>query len=331
MAIIDKQGRFHGKAGGLVYRTIGDIDVVQTMPRKAKQTQATKESSLEFGLGSNTAAEIRDVLWPAYHSPDKGMVNRLTSVVVKCIRGSLTRGRGDRDLHDGDLTYLEGFQFNKNSPLGEVLSVRPEVRIAEDGKPEVRIPPFNSYSGIRCPVKENNGYTLRFTATAFHFRSEYYQYLDCRDVWIAKGLQIPEQVWKVEKILPAGSIVILTVSLFAVARKSFSEMMLNSGEWSPGEIIRVLQVPQGEEEILEPDYISGSGRGGDTDKPVMERTGSAFEMKPLPGYEGREIFRKIQTGREKLGRLQQKKEKAARERIEKVKEEDLKLKLPGNE
>ena len=307
MAVIDIQGRWHGRAAGLVYRSVGGRNIVQGRPRKFKQTVATRESGLEFGLASNTARIMREVLWPAYHSIDKGMVNRFTSTVLKSIRGCQELGRGERDLHNGDLSYLQGFQFNKNSPLSEVLPGRPEVIICDDGKPELHLPSFTLGYDVKCPMRDYKGLKVRFMATAFHFRSEYYEYLDCRDVWVDSGFRLSEQVWKVEKELPPGSLILLTVSLFAVATKKFSDMMLNSKEWSPGEIVYAMQVPQGDAEVLEREYIDGNGRDGSPERPVIERTGSPFEKMPLGSYSGRDIFWKFRRLWEKEAEREEKK------------------------
>lgn len=314
MATIDKQGRVHGKAGPLVYRTIGEINVVQSRPRRFKQTQATRESGIEFGLASNTARIMREALWPVFYSPDKGMVNRFTSRILKCIRGSQTKGRGERDLHDGDLSYLAGFQFNKNSSLQQALQVRPEVQVAADGRPEVRVPSFNSDHDIRCPMNRYSGITLRLTATAFHFRAGYYEHLASRDVWVDYGATMPGQVWKVEKELPAGSIVLVTVSLIMSMNKTFSDQTLNTKDWSPAEILYAVQVPQGEEEVQKPEFTY---------------TGDPYEKKPLNAYRGEATLSLIQRIREKVQKAEVKKDAALYEKVEKLRQQILQESPPS--
>ena len=298
MAVKDVNGRLHGRVGSVIYRTIGTTEVVQSRPRKFKQTLATRQSGLEFGLGSNTARILRQMLWPVYHSVDRGMANRLTSSVLSCIRACKDKACGERDLHDGELSYLRGFQFNRNSPLSKVLRVRPEVKMAADGKPEICIPAFNEHTDLQCPVGRYEGITIRFMAVAFHFRSEYCQYLGYQDVWIDRRAAVDRQVWKVEKELPAGSIVLLTVSLIAGTEKLSSPVTLNSKEWSPAEIVDVIKVSQGDAALLSAEYINKLA-GRDEQDPSLPASEPLLTKHPMACYWGKSIFGKVQRLREK--------------------------------
>ncbi len=109
MAIIDTRGRLHGKIGPVVYRTVGNTNIAQIKAAKVRQTYATKESAIEFGLASNTAKVIRKALYPLTYTADGGMINRLNTAVLKCIKTAEGKEKGERDLHDADLRPLEGF------------------------------------------------------------------------------------------------------------------------------------------------------------------------------------------------------------------------------
>lgn len=317
MAIIDKDGFIHGAVGTVVYRKVGSRKIVQSKPGKVKQTEATRESGLEFGLASSTARIIRKVMWPAYHTPDKSMPNRLTTRILKCINGSKTKGRGERDIHDGDLSYLTGFQFNKNSPLNEVLKVRPVLSTGTDGKPMITLPAFNSEADVVCPIKAYNGYTLRFMAVAFDFRSEYYEYLGCQDVWTYRGLDVPAQRWTIDKELPAGSFILFSVSLVAGSKKTFGETTQNTKEWDPCEIIGVMEVPQATVEITEPKDIAGA-TDGETDVQPVGETDRALKMRPMNSYFGKDFFVKITKMRENMSLKERRQMEERRQKMEEL-------------
>ncbi|WP_374165594.1 hypothetical protein [Arcticibacter sp. MXS-1] len=317
MAIVDKKGGLHGTVAHVVYRTVGDLQVVQSRPRRFKQTLATRESGVEFGLGSNTACIIRNVMESAYHSVDRGMGNRLTATVLKCIRSSKEKFRGERDIHDGNPSFLKGFQFNANSPLSEVLEVRPVVSTTPEGKVQIRIPAFDSHRQLHNAPAQCSNYTLRLLATAFHFRSEYSEYLDYHDIEFARGSYLEEQVWTLDKELPAGCLVLLSVSLFALNRTRLSTMVVNTPEWSPAEVVEAIQVPQGDQEMLDPDYIGGKNLWKHPEREPYKRTGSPFEKYPLTAYHGKDLFSKIERHREKASVQDLDKLNAAREELQK--------------
>ncbi|TQM52121.1 hypothetical protein BDE36_3923 [Arcticibacter tournemirensis] len=41
MAVIDSKGGIHGTAGSVVYRSYGGMNIVQSRPRRFKQTEAS--------------------------------------------------------------------------------------------------------------------------------------------------------------------------------------------------------------------------------------------------------------------------------------------------
>jgi len=171
MAIIDRKGALHGRVSNIIYRTYRGQQIAQIKPARVKQTIDTKEAGLEFGLCSSTAKVLRSAFGYAYKTYDGGMINRLTAKVRKAVSACTHKERGDRDIHDADLNYLKGSQFNMNSPLENTLNIRPELQFTEDKHIKVYLPPIK-VSDIKGPKAEK--YILRLVAISFNFKKDVY-------------------------------------------------------------------------------------------------------------------------------------------------------------
>src|SRR5690606_16602418 len=128
------KGMVSGTAGSVIYRNYRGMNIIQGKPRKFEQTEDSIKAATEFGLSSSTAGVIRSAFEPAYLHRDGEAAARCTQLVYRSIRNSLTGYRGHRDLHDGDLSCLEGMEFNIKSKLSEVLQVSHQVSRDEQGK-----------------------------------------------------------------------------------------------------------------------------------------------------------------------------------------------------
>jgi len=101
-------------------------------------------------IGS-AAVIIRRAFEPACRYTDGRTYTRVSSAVHRSVRsvpGTLSR---ERDLHNGDLSFLAGTEFNANSPLQEVLKAQPRVRQDEDGSMLVQLPDLDMKSDLKLP------------------------------------------------------------------------------------------------------------------------------------------------------------------------------------
>ncbi|WP_374165784.1 hypothetical protein [Arcticibacter sp. MXS-1] len=239
MAIIDKNGGIHGSAGSVVYRTYRGMNVVQSKPKKKKQTPASIRSACEFGLASSAARVIREAFYPLHRSRhDGGMGNRLTSAVCTSIRAS-AKERGERDLHDGNLSFLEGFSFNAASPLFPSLQVKPQVSLTEEGQVKVELPEINLDRELLDRFYEAKRFRIRFLLIAFNFREEFYELVDMKEAVMDRGEQIPAQELLFDNDRPKGSLLLLSASIdyLSYNRLDKSYEPLNTKEFSPCDII----------------------------------------------------------------------------------------------
>ena len=279
MAIQDSRGRIRGPIGNIIYRVVGTANILQSRPRSVKQTAATKASGLEFGLASSAACVIRQAFSPIYQWYDGGMINRCTQAVLKSIRGSLSKPRGQRDLHDGDAGYLKGFQFNANSQLSEVLAVRPVASMNEDGKLSISLPSFREYGEVKGP-KDPSVCKLRLLVVAFHFKENCYEYLRYEELDIPRGSITEAQLWEVDTSVAAGGLILVSMSLDFYGRDSLTgDSSMNSKACSPAEIIGAFQVEEGVE--IRKEEISKAD-----DKPILIK-------KSMNNYCGAELLQKM--------------------------------------
>jgi hypothetical protein len=298
MAIIDSRGRLHGRLGNAVYRTVGNTSIVQIRPSRVRQTLSTKESAMEFGLASNSGKILRDIFSTLACNSDGRMINRLNAALLKCIKDSELE-RGERDLHDGNPGHLQGFQFNVQSPLDKALAVRPVCEL-ESGKMKVHLPEFKE-NGQLQQLRYGRNCVLRMMMVAVNFRENYYEYLSYQDIAIGRGTTIPEQTWEPDVALPAGCIVLVTVSLHYYGLKDVSGVAqsINSREFSPAEIIGAYRIDDGVQ--------------------TGEAEGKENSRHPLTNYYGRDILDEIIRKRKKdktyQARLRQKEQEESSDRI----------------
>lgn len=245
MAIQEKNGMLRGKAGSVIFRKWRGLNVVQGLPRKGKQTLATKAAAIEFGRASATAARLRKSMGKFYQQADLGMANRLTRQVLRAIQQSPGRERLDRDMHDADLSHIQGFEFNSNTKLSDALPVLPTVSMRRDGSARVSIPAFLERD-IRYSVenKQVSAFRLRIIAMAYNFREGFCELLKLDDIPVQCEQNAIE--WTFDGAVPNGMIVLIGMALYAEQHYRGERMLLNSQEWSPAAILNIQHVSDSE-------------------------------------------------------------------------------------
>ncbi|MCW3808140.1 hypothetical protein OM074_21150, partial [Marinilabiliaceae bacterium D04] len=102
---------FYKSEGEYLARTKGGVDGERI--KKDPAFARTRENGAEFGRAGKAGKLLRSALkTPIAQSADKKVSSRLTSQMVKVIQADVTNGRGERNVVDGDLNLLQGFEFN---------------------------------------------------------------------------------------------------------------------------------------------------------------------------------------------------------------------------
>lgn len=81
--------------------------------------ERTRENGVEFGRAGKAGKLVRDALRGFIRNGSDGRVtSRLTAEMVKVVKADATSTRGQRNVLDGELELLEGFEFNIDAKLG---------------------------------------------------------------------------------------------------------------------------------------------------------------------------------------------------------------------
>ncbi|MEI7510474.1 MAG: hypothetical protein WCJ62_13545, partial [Flavobacterium sp.] len=84
--------------------------------------QRTRENGSEFGRAGKAGKILRTALRAVLlNSADGRMVSRLTQQMVKVIQADMVSDRGLRNVIDGEVDLLVGFEFNIRGKLGTSL------------------------------------------------------------------------------------------------------------------------------------------------------------------------------------------------------------------
>jgi len=152
--------KFKGTMGGMTFYKTQDGHLVKEKSSISAEKIAndpafarTRENGSEFGRAGTAGKILRTALRPLLANvADARVASRLTSDMVKVIQADATSTRGLRNVLDGELELLTGFDFNTSGKLKTVLylSYTPSIdRVT--GIAEVQIPAFVPAIGVSAP------------------------------------------------------------------------------------------------------------------------------------------------------------------------------------
>jgi len=111
---------FYKTADGHLAREKGGVDKNRIQNDPA--FQRTRENGSEFGRAGKGGKVLRNAIRVLLqNAKDKRVVSRLTKTLVAVTKTDVVNERGSRTLQDGNLSLLEGFEFNLNGKLGATL------------------------------------------------------------------------------------------------------------------------------------------------------------------------------------------------------------------
>jgi len=108
---------FYKSQDGFLARAKGGVDGSRIANDPA--FQRTRENGSEFGRAGKAGKILRTSIRALIqNASDSRMVSRLTRDMVKVIQADATNPRGLRNVIDGEVELLEGFEFNIRGKLG---------------------------------------------------------------------------------------------------------------------------------------------------------------------------------------------------------------------
>jgi hypothetical protein len=137
-----------GRIGNLVHYKMGDKFYTRSLPRKYKQTKATKAKSSEFGMASTIAMLIRQNLAEViFDSTDRKMQTRLVGEIY----GWLQIARREPASNENQ-PKLNHFFFSDSPGISSRWRVNYEVSKPASGQIQIAIPAFIPKSAFKSPA-----------------------------------------------------------------------------------------------------------------------------------------------------------------------------------
>jgi len=142
---------FYKSKDGMLARAKGGVDGDRI--RKDPAFARTRENGEEFAR-AGSAGKLLRMAFRSFlqNAADNRMVSRLTKEMVAVVKADATSTRGQRNVLDGELEMLQGFDFNLDGKLSSTLFLVYEATINRaTGLLEVAIPAFVPANVIAAP------------------------------------------------------------------------------------------------------------------------------------------------------------------------------------
>ena len=156
MAQLDKHNQLFGGLGDLVFKQVNGKTIVQLKPGKngVKQSQPTKLSASDFGTASSTTKRLSISLRSLFHTYyDSQMYNRFRKTVYQAMLHNTEILKGQKDLWEGDISLLDGFEFNLDSLYTDYCMATINCSLSPANEIRLDIGEFNPKSQLRWPKK----------------------------------------------------------------------------------------------------------------------------------------------------------------------------------
>ncbi|ALM22018.1 hypothetical protein AAT17_12645 [Nonlabens sp. MIC269] len=142
---------FYKSSDGHLARTKGGVDANRIANDPA--FQRTRENGSEFGRAGKGGKVIRNAIRVLLqNAKDKRVVSRLTKALVAVTKTDTVNQRGARTIEDGDMSNLQGFEFNLNGKLGSTLFAPYSTSLDRaTGDVELNLAPFAPAVRIAAP------------------------------------------------------------------------------------------------------------------------------------------------------------------------------------
>ncbi len=242
---------FYKSRDGYLAREKGGVDGDRIKNDPA--FQRTRENGSEFGRAGRAGRIIRNAFrLLIQNASDSRVTSRLTTEILRVIKTDTTNVRGERQVSAGDLSLLEGFDFNIEGKLSTTLYAQynPIVDRA-GGNMGVQIPEFIPGNTVAFPSGATH-FKFLTGAAEVDFENESFLFNQLESPEIELGPQ-PEAASQLDIPITADS----ELDLFLVLGLDFLQEVngvmypLRSGSYNPLTIIAVDEAP----EVAAPDAL----------------------------------------------------------------------------
>lgn len=162
---------FYKSQDGYMLREKGGVSKQRIMNDPA--FQRTRENGREFGSAGASGRLLREAFAGVLgRSADRRMGSRLHKLLVSVLRTDPVNGRGSRLVVNGDLSKLQGFNFNKRSTLSTTLTERVGSEVDRvTGEMKLILPEFVPKIHLKAPPGASH-YQISFAAAEIDFDTD---------------------------------------------------------------------------------------------------------------------------------------------------------------
>ncbi len=195
---------FYKTQDGYLAREKGGVDKERIKNDPA--FQRTRENGAEFGRAGSATRILRTAFRPLLLKTSDGRVtSRLTKEMMKVVKADQVNARGERNVLDGELELLQGFEFNINGRLGATMYAPYDATIDRaTGAAAVNIPDFIPQNAIAYPQGATH---VKFVSAGaeINFEEDSFNLVTSESAEIVIGPQ-NEAAVNLANALPAGSV-----------------------------------------------------------------------------------------------------------------------------
>jgi hypothetical protein len=226
-----------GKIGPVVVYRLNGQNVVRSLPRRYKQTPATKARSLNFGKAARASSMLRSGLKNVLPFPKEYQVQgKLAGVISKWLGTTpIAELRPEKKI-----PHLIDFRFNGKSELNSQWKGLLQVELSEQGKLLLNIPAFIPADIIYSPswahTIECRIGAVSYNLAAGSFRGQFFKSIHFpRDRQEVAAQQIPLSV-----PVETGNIVLVVVSMIYTITKNGMELENTKPAFRPADVIAAM-------------------------------------------------------------------------------------------
>lgn len=242
---IAANGAIRGLVGNLVARKIGNQQILQSRPRKAKQTVATKKASIDFGQASNAGGFVRSALSDTHlNLYDSHMVGRLNGQILRAMRANPDQIPGKMSLQHGKLNRLANFQFNEKSNTQDYLNFDIELSLHENNLLTIDIPKFKKDRDITFldaagkMIVVINAMAIDFVKAEYHIVSYTEIEINCAQL---EGWREAERI-EVDCTPVMGCVTFVGLSVLYFNNSRGRDILINSKALHPASIVGAFNI-----------------------------------------------------------------------------------------
>lgn len=230
---------FYKSQDGLLARAKGGVssDRIQNDPA----FQRTRENGEEFGR-AGSAGKLLRMAFRTYlqNASDSKMVSRLTKEMVAVIQADTTSTRGQRNVLDGELEMLEGFDFNLNGKLSTTIYTAYQATINRaTGLLQVNVPSFSPANVIAAPEGATH-FKLISAGSAIDFEAGIFESVSSESAEIAiNQTPIPSVSLDNQLTANATSPLFLVLGIVFLQEVNGVRYPLKNGRYNALSIVRV--------------------------------------------------------------------------------------------